>query len=68
MADEIDRANEINERVLQAQLAHREYVPEPTGRCLHCDEKVAPGARFCDVGCRDDWEMERRQRLAAGRG
>lgn len=69
MADEADRANDLNDRMLQLQLTHREHVPEPNGACLYCSEPLAqPGARFCDVGCRDDWEFTERQRRVSGLG
>lgn len=67
MADEIDRANDTAQQMLDLQLAHREDVPRPIGVCHYCAEPVPGDLRFCDIGCRDDWEFEQRQRRANGR-
>jgi hypothetical protein len=31
-----------------------------TGKCLFCEEPVASPQRWCDTGCRDLFEMQRR--------
>lgn len=67
MADEADRAAEIGEWVLQKQLAHREEAPKPIGICHYCAEPVAGELRFCDIGCRDDWQQEQEALRRAGR-
>lgn len=36
------------------------------GQCYYCQEYVDNHLRFCDVECRDDWEMEQKQRKASG--
>lgn len=60
MADDIDIANERIEMDRAALLKQRK--PEPsiseTGCCLHCDEPVPPGRRWCDANCRNSWEKE----------
>lgn len=35
--------------------------------CHFCDELVADNERFCDEGCRDDWEKERQAKIRAGK-
>ncbi|GHT86961.1 hypothetical protein AGMMS49960_06820 [Betaproteobacteria bacterium] len=57
MSDDIDRANEQAERIASVELAWRAPAgPTATGFCLNCGEPVAPGLRWCDVECRDDWQ------------
>ncbi len=38
--------------------------PRATGKCLHCDEPVPVGRRWCDQECRDDWQFARERRHA----
>ncbi len=55
--DEADLAQtEIDHRLRGciAVAAQSEPVPD-TGECLNCGEPLAPGRRWCDAGCRDDW-------------
>jgi hypothetical protein len=57
MSDKIDRAGERVELFARIDLARR--VPEgppPTGFCLNCGDPVAPGLRWCNADCRDDWQ------------
>lgn len=57
MADEIDRANDLAQRLLDAALAKKKPVGlSPTGACLWCDEPLPDGRRWCSPECRDDWE------------
>jgi len=70
MADEADLADEFQERFLQdslqRQLSGQRLAPKSTGKCLYCEEPLAPTKRWCDSDCRDDWEREenaRRRRL-----
>jgi hypothetical protein len=57
--DVIDQAQNIAEFYNQMALLKR---PEPkilaTGFCLQCEEPIKPPRRWCDAGCRDDWERE----------
>lgn len=58
MADEADFANDPQEQLLALQLQVRQPEgPAPTGYCLNCGEKLAPGARWCDVDCRNDYTL-----------
>lgn len=57
MGDLIDRANDTADTFLSAALsARRDEAPSATGACLFCRKPVPPPARWCDAGCRDDWE------------
>lgn len=29
----------------------------PVGQCLNCSEKLLNNKKFCDEGCREDWEL-----------
>lgn len=68
MSDDLDIAAERTEIARQAALSRRKPTgPEPTGRCLYCDEIVADGKRWCPgADCRDGFELEQR-RLRANR-
>jgi hypothetical protein len=57
MADEIDRANDLAQQLLDASLAKKKPVgPSPTGACLWCGEPLSDCRRWCSSECRDDWE------------
>ena len=55
--DDADRAApEIERYLLQAAKQKRPTEPQPTGRCLDCDEIVGDEQRWCGAPCRDAWE------------
>jgi len=58
--DDIDRACEREEKDRAIALAAARRTPclPDTGRCHYCDASVPPGAHFCDVDCRTDFERE----------
>jgi len=60
MADDIDRASELEERHRQvARAVRKPNGPRATGACLYCDEPVEVGRRWCPgVACRDGWEAK----------
>jgi len=67
----IDRACEIEQLMLEQALADQKrkavYL-KPTGFCKNCGEVIPPDAenqRFCDIHCRDDYDLEMK-RLARG--
>lgn len=61
--DDADRAApEIERSEQEAQRLRRPAGPVATGRCLHCDEILDDVRRWCDSGCRDQWEALTRQR------
>jgi len=71
MPDDIDRAQARDlqyqadcerERRYQAGLAGLEY----TGICRYCGVPTGGGRRFCDAGCRDDWDREQQLKLMRG--
>jgi hypothetical protein len=69
MSDDIDRANDSSQTMLDAKLAdihnHQPKI-EGDGNCLSCGAKVEPVSvcgkiitgRFCCIECRDIWELE----------
>lgn len=59
MADEIDLASDREEIARRSSLitSRKPEGPQPTGRCLECDEVVADYVRWCCAACRDDWEV-----------
>jgi hypothetical protein len=69
VSDEIDRANERAQELLDESLAkRRESGPPPCGACYFCHEPLAPGLRWCDTDCRKDWErLEAVNKSKAGR-
>lgn len=57
--DDADRASDLNEFILAANLREQSAHEQPaqaTGFCLYCDAPLNPGQRWCDADCRDDWE------------
>ena len=69
MSDEIDRANDQQQALFDAQIADiRNHQPkiEGDGNCLSCGAKVEPVSvcgkiitgRFCDPLCRDVWSKD----------
>jgi hypothetical protein len=63
MADDIDLTAERLEHEMRRLLAlRRQAGPKPTGECLWCGEPIAPGLRWCDAECRDDWERAHARR------
>lgn len=57
MADDIDRAQERDVLLLEAQLmARKPEGPSPTGQCLSCEEIIPHPMRWCDADCRDDYD------------
>jgi hypothetical protein len=54
MADEIDRANEQAQMILDHELSYRKPVPniKPNGLCHFCEDDLdRPGQLFCDDKC-----------------
>lgn len=63
MSDPADEADQQVERFNDfARSLRRPTGPMATGYCAWCDDPVAAGVRFCDVGCRDDWDRDEARR------
>lgn len=61
MADQIDIAQEREQTDTERAIAAaRRATPGPLsqGVCLHCDDPLTDGRRWCDAACRDDWQRE----------
>jgi len=59
--DEADRASLEVERSTDQAIAVAKRSAEllsSIGRCYYCSEPLHGGLRFCDAGCRDDYEFE----------
>lgn len=55
--DDVDRADAEVERYLAEAVSKKKPEgPQPTGRCLWCDEVVADYQRWCGPSCRDQWQ------------
>lgn len=66
--DIIDQGNEAAEIFRRSALSQkRPEGPAATGYCLNCEAHLAPGQRWCDAGCRDDWEKQQRAAALAPR-
>lgn len=63
MADIADTAHAIEEMHRSLALRNRDRGPAiaETGACLNCDAPVPAGRRWCDAGCRDDWQRAQRR-------
>lgn len=59
MSDGTDAPAEHAEFFRQRALLQRKPGgPVANGRCHYCESQVAPGLRWCDALCRDDWTKE----------
>ncbi|MDT3707440.1 MAG: hypothetical protein ROZ09_11480 [Thiobacillus sp.] len=58
MADEIDRASEIETAERDARVAAARGRPSmpAVGACYNCGEEIGRGLVFCDIDCRDDFQ------------
>lgn len=65
MADDIDRANDQAQQMLDYQLRARKRSLMPRGACYNCDDPLSEGA-FCCVECRDDYEKMQRAKERNG--
>ncbi|GHU08344.1 hypothetical protein AGMMS50225_06810 [Betaproteobacteria bacterium] len=63
--DIVDQTQARDEK-MGLTLTPKPEAPAATGHCLFCGEPVAPGLRWCDVACRDDWEFLDAQLRARG--
>ena len=60
MSDDIDRAqNEVERSLGQALRTRKPAGPVANGRCHYCGELLGDTQRWCDTGCRDNWERDR---------
>lgn len=66
MPDLADLAQLQTERLALLPRPAVKSGPEATGFCLYCDEPVAPGLRWCNAECRNDWQAEENRRQHQG--
>lgn len=71
MADEIDKANELAEIMLNAAIQNTKPRMRPTGKCYFCGENlmrdIRLGSLFCGPECREDYETQERMRRINGK-
>jgi hypothetical protein len=67
--DIIDQGNEAAEIFRRSALSQRQPEgPAATGYCFNCEANLHnTKMRWCDAGCRDDWEKQRRAAAMAPR-
>lgn len=69
--DVYDQATEIEERdrelAIKAARERAKQTEKFTGHCLSCNEQITVG-KFCDVDCRDDYELLKNARIRGNRG
>jgi hypothetical protein len=58
MADEIDRAQDLNLAMNDMAAKHRKPTLPALGICHYCSEPVAGEAKFCDADCSADYDKE----------
>lgn len=64
MTDDVDKANDDNQRYLDAVLSQRkESGPVACGRCHNCGAAVWEGYRWCDFDCASDWQKRHAARI-----
>jgi hypothetical protein len=66
MADDIDRANDQAQAILELQLRQRKPTLPHNGKCHFCEDDITTGA-FCSAECRDDFEKQEQARRRNGR-
>ncbi len=66
-SDQVDQANDLAEIERIEAMKMRKPVPVRTGVCHDCGEPVQHQALFCDVSCRDLWEIRQKQAAIRGR-
>ena len=66
MADEFDKASEVEQLLLDSLLYMQSKKPKEeataTGQCLYCEAPLPGGLRWCDSDCRDDWGYEQKRK------
>ena len=69
MSDYADNADKRIYGAIEAGLAAVRRVPllQPDCRCHFCDEVVAANFLFCNLDCRDDYQLELAALLLNGR-
>ena len=64
MSDECDRAFDLEDhaRSVKVRLASEaaQVRPALSEVCLECGELTVAGARWCNVDCRDSWQLRQR--------
>lgn len=57
MSDLADHAQNLIELALKYSLERykKPNAPASEGKCLNCQEPIAPPQRWCDADCRNDW-------------
>lgn len=67
MSDSADDADMQVSALLTAALARRKPEgPRATGECLYCNSALPHGLRWCDSGCKNDWEVEQEAKARNG--
>ena len=61
--DEIDKANETADLLLEVAKKLRKPQLLAVGSCWNCDGAVQTGRLFCDAGCKEDYELSEAARL-----
>lgn len=64
MADDVDRATELQETQLKIALGKQSKKKRlnAVGRCFNCNEVVGQDALFCDSDCREDYEKRQQMK------
>lgn len=68
MADDIDRAQELNLHFNEVAARYRKPETPAIGICHYCSEPVAGDAKFCDSECADAHAHEQEMLARRGRG
>lgn len=67
MADELDQAAALEELEREIALLNRSRdFLKFIGKCHYCEHPLLNG-HFCDSGCRDDYELEKKQKAQRGK-
>lgn len=70
MTDEVDQAFEAEQEFIKHSLKHSKVGGRrlaATGRCHNCEEPLPSPELFCDVDCRDDYDLREKMQGINGR-
>lgn len=64
--DDVDHAQHQEELQREAAAARRLPMLPACGACHNCGESMPPGRLFCDLDCRNDWQLMQDAKKRAG--
>ena len=66
ISDQATRQEELMRNLAILQALRQANQLQDIGECYWCNDRTAPGHRFCDVDCRDSYEKAKRMEKING--